>query len=383
MDARALRLRRIATMGLPWVLCALVVVGTPWPARAATGDWGGTATLTLTRTEVRESFQGHGPDLMFTVVDDTLTSVTFSEGYHSEFGFENACVEDSDTVLTSHEGGSIIVGSSGTSLLVQAVIDGYETLTTEVFTGPTQDPYTCFNGTVQTPNTFQATARGTFVTLLSPDQEAASGSVVLVDTSNDGQTRFERLDYAVHRDCAGFDADGDGVADCQELENGTDPSDPGSTAPQSQISPTGTTCSQFASGTGTNLQALRYSLKNNRIQQVNPGVFFYWVRVPGSGTYTITQTVLANTVTKPFAIANGSFAYGSDCAKQSAKPAQDDIGTVTLSVTGSGTSYIGIKYNAQSLVGQPTPDPVTMHYEFATAGIAGSIETLDVQRKSQ
>ena len=38
------------------------------------------------------------------------------------------------------------------------------------------------------------------------------------------------------------------------------------------------------------------------INQVNPGVFFYWIKVTGGGTYNITQTIttVGTNVTQKF-----------------------------------------------------------------------------------
>ena len=63
----------------------------------------------------------------------------------------------------------------------------------------------------------------------------------------------------------------------------------------SQITPTGTTCSQFANGTAATLGSLNYSVSNGKIKNnLTPGVFFYWVEVTvpaGNNIVTITQTI--------------------------------------------------------------------------------------------
>jgi hypothetical protein len=211
---------------------------------------------------------------------------------------------------------------------------------------------------------------------LAPNQEAVSGEIVQDETSPDGQGRFEAIQYSFKRSiCTGVDTDGDGVSDCEELPGGSEPS------PQAQITPTSITCNQFASGAATSLSSLKYTLKSGRINQVNPGVFFYWVQVPAGGTYTITQALSADTLTKRFSIANGSFAYDASCAKLNAKPIQDTDGDVTISFTGTGTSYIGIKYNASSLAGEPAPNPSTVKYQLATTEVTGSTRGLDLTKK--
>jgi hypothetical protein len=209
---------------------------------------------------------------------------------------------------------------------------------------------------------------------LAPNQEAVSGEIVDDRTGPDGG-KFETVQYSFKRSiCTGVDTDGDGVPDCNESSGGTQPS------PKAQITPTSTTCNQFAAGTATSLSSLQYSLKNGKINQVNPGVFFYWVQVPAGGTYTITQALSTNTL-KSFSIANGSFAYDGNCTKLNAKPVQDNAGTVTVSFTATGTSYIGIKYNASSLVGEFAPSPSTVSYQFATTQVTGSTRGLDLTIK--
>ena len=69
----------------------------------------------------------------------------------------------------------------------------------------------------------------------------------------------------------------------------------------SQITPTGTTCSQFANGTAETLLNLNYSVSSGKIKNnVTPGVFFYWVSVTapaGNNSFTITQTITTGNFT--------------------------------------------------------------------------------------
>src|SRR5260221_555396 len=56
----------------------------------------------------------------------------------------------------------------------------------------------------------------------------------------------------------------------------------------SKITPTQTTCTTFSNGTSDTLSTVNYSVRNGKITSaVNPGVFFYWVKVtavPGMNT---------------------------------------------------------------------------------------------------
>ena len=151
---------------------------------------------------------------------------------------------------------------------------------------------------------------------------------------------------------------------------------------QSQITPTNTTCQQFSGGTAATLSQLQYSLKGNpaTINQVNPGVFFYWIKVTGGGTYTITQT--PSQAGYIYAFASGSGVFNSSCSAVSgASITQSSNGSVTVTFTGTGTFYIGIKYDATSVKNKPAPSPTTVHTDFATTGISGSTQGLDLVKK--
>ena len=52
-----------------------------------------------------------------------------------------------------------------------------------------------------------------------------------------------------------------------------------------------------------------------------------------------------------------------------------------MTFSGSGTFYIGIKYDASSVKNIPAPNPTTTHYEFATSGVSGSTQGLDLVKK--
>jgi hypothetical protein len=144
----------------------------------------------------------------------------------------------------------------------------------------------------------------------------------------------------------------------------------------SQITPTGT-CSQFAGGTASTMSDLYYSIKGGTIKQVNPGVFFYWVKVTGAGTYTITQS--SSPSLKPFSIASGTVVYDASCNKVPAVIAQNTAtGTVTVMFSGTGTFYIGIKYAGSSLKGASATVGQTYVFTFATNEVAGSTKSVNL-----
>src|SRR5262249_32444887 len=91
---------------------------------------------------------------------------------------------------------------------------------------------------------------------------------------------------------------GDGNNNSVTSPSGTEPETATNPTPVSQITPTQTTCQQFAGGTAATETPIQYSLKGSgtkaTINQVNPGVFFYWVSVKvtstGLQTFTIDQS---------------------------------------------------------------------------------------------
>jgi hypothetical protein len=157
----------------------------------------------------------------------------------------------------------------------------------------------------------------------------------------------------------------------------------------SKITPTGTTCRDFSSGTAATLSNVEYSVKNGSISQANPGVLFYWVRVTvpaGNNSFTITETITTGNFTTPMDMANGgNNVFNSNCGSLSPTITQNHTtGAVTVqwNAPTAGTYFISIKYSANSVVGSPPPSPgTTVHYNFATTGVTGSTSGLDLVPK--
>jgi hypothetical protein len=156
----------------------------------------------------------------------------------------------------------------------------------------------------------------------------------------------------------------------------------------SQITPTGTTCRDFSRGTADTLSSLGYSVKNGQISQVNPGVFFYWIRVTvpaGNNSFTITQTITTGNFNGLFDIASGSNVFDSNCNSLhptfTQNPATGSV-TAQWNAPTAGTYFISIKYDASSVKGKPAPSPgTTVHYNFNTTGVPGSTSGLDLIKK--
>jgi hypothetical protein len=152
-----------------------------------------------------------------------------------------------------------------------------------------------------------------------------------------------------------------------------------------QITPTGTTCTEFSNGTAETLASLLYSVKSGKINQVAPGVFFYWLEVTvpaGNNIFTVTEAITTGNFTTKFALANGgNNVFNSSCVAQSETITQNTTtGTVTVSFNAptAGTYIISLKYDAGSVKGATAPTPTTVHYDFSTTGVPGSTQGIDL-----
>jgi uncharacterized repeat protein (TIGR01451 family) len=148
-----------------------------------------------------------------------------------------------------------------------------------------------------------------------------------------------------------------------------------------QITPTATTCDQFAAGTAPDLNDLFYNVQRNKINSVSPGVLFYYSKITApSAAFTITVGQSNDKSWKPMGVQNGqALLYNANCTKSSAqgKTTTGNGTTVTIAVSGAtpGATYIiGIKYNPGDLVGQSVSTPFpTATYSFITALNANTI----------
>jgi hypothetical protein len=141
-----------------------------------------------------------------------------------------------------------------------------------------------------------------------------------------------------------------------------------------QITPTGTTCSDFEAGTAQTLSTVQYSLKGNKVSQTNPGVFFYYTEITTSSvgfTATVQETKTASTWKFLAPLNSQIVLYDANCNKVagvtvSYNPA---TGTATISAPSApaGTYVIGIKYDTTTVVGSPATSPSTVTYTFETA----------------
>ncbi len=159
-----------------------------------------------------------------------------------------------------------------------------------------------------------------------------------------------------------------------------------------QITPTGTTCSQFAGGTATTLTQANYNTSGGLISSDNPGVFFYYDKLVAPGgafTVTVSQTNNADS-TYDFHVLNDSTSqmtlYDANCnVIGSATEDASNPAAVTFQVSDSTVGqifYIGVKYTPKSVVGMSlpstVPDPWTYTYSTSVGAILvpGSTQSL-------
>jgi len=144
-------------------------------------------------------------------------------------------------------------------------------------------------------------------------------------------------------------------------------------APTAQITPTGTTCQQFASGTASTLTTINYSVSGGNISSDNPGVFFYYEKVTITGGQTITVNQTSSQPAYRMQVLNSSTSqvqvYDASCNSVSAGTItlSDNGTTVTISGLPAGTYIFSVKYTPKNLVGLPAPSPSTVNFTFSTA----------------
>ena len=157
----------------------------------------------------------------------------------------------------------------------------------------------------------------------------------------------------------------------------------------SQITPTNTTCDQFLNGTAQSLTFTEYSLKGNppTINQVDPGVFFYWCKVQaaaGPNTFTVNESITSGNFSSLFAMQAGSNVWTSGC--NTVHPTISQVGgavTLQFNAPSAGTYVLLVKFSANSVKGAAAPSPgTTVNYQISTGGVANSTEGLELRKKN-
>ncbi len=149
----------------------------------------------------------------------------------------------------------------------------------------------------------------------------------------------------------------------------------GQVASTGQLAPTNTTCQMFANGTSGNLTTLQYGVKSNAINNVAPGVMFYYSKITAPAASFQLQVVQSNDKSwRPMAIQDLGqvIVWNANCVKSNATATYNSKdGAVSIQVKGATTGavyYVSIKYNPGSLVGQKLTKPYpTAAYTFVTS----------------
>jgi len=147
----------------------------------------------------------------------------------------------------------------------------------------------------------------------------------------------------------------------------------GGTVVTGHVAETGTTCQQFKSGTWGYLDQIYYSVKDGRMNSVNPGVFFYYNKLtaPASGDFSI-KVQESSTGSWPMIPTNKEqfILYNTNCVKVANVTVGSNDGQATLKVNGAytpgATYYFSVKYSPSSLSGSNPGSPAAATYSFQT-----------------
>jgi hypothetical protein len=133
-----------------------------------------------------------------------------------------------------------------------------------------------------------------------------------------------------------------------------------------QILPTATTCQNYLDG-AQSLLFENYTVKSGLINSVAPGVFFYYNTITVNSlpyTFTLTQSNTSGALNwKPIPVVSvGQIVLynANTCTKSRAQGTttyDPNTGTVSMTVTATGTYVIGIKYDPTALKGTPVSGP--------------------------
>jgi hypothetical protein len=174
-------------------------------------------------------------------------------------------------------------------------------------------------------------------------------------------------------------------------------------AASAKLAPTQTTCSDFANGTAADLTDLFYGVRGNAINNIAPGVLFYYSKVTAPSSSFSIQVLQWNSQGFPaLGVQQQSgnnpqiILYDASCVKSGKQGATTvavdpttKMQTVSIAVSGATVGqvfYVSIKYDPGTLVGQPVTTPYpTVPYTFLTSinnnAILSSQDSLKVNPK--
>src|SRR5262249_35928924 len=143
-----------------------------------------------------------------------------------------------------------------------------------------------------------------------------------------------------------------------------------------------------AAGTASTLSQIQYSTKGNpkSINQVNPGVFFFYDEVvPSSSTITVTESAIngwTRVIQAATPYSTQITLYTTNCVKVTSGTFNPATGTATISGVTAGNTYIvGIKYDPGSLVGYVPPAPTTTYTFTSSSSASGKSASVNVVPK--
>jgi len=133
----------------------------------------------------------------------------------------------------------------------------------------------------------------------------------------------------------------------------------------SQLLPTQTTCQQFTSGSASLENVITYGVKSNKINNVAPGVLFYYTKVVATGTTVQFDMLQTHTVTSafpsglPFFGVQSVSVFNGNCTSRTSgvtitqsSTAAGAIVHVTITGATAGATYIAnIKIDPSPIVG--------------------------------
>ena len=139
----------------------------------------------------------------------------------------------------------------------------------------------------------------------------------------------------------------------------------------SQLAPTTTTCAQFRDGTAGTENVISYGVKSGLINNVAPGVLFYYTKfqVSTSGTVVVDLKQTMGDSLPFFGVQSAQIFTGSCGTVSGASINTATAGHVFITLTNvsAGDTFIAnIKIDPGTIVGSPAPSPTTVNFSYAT-----------------
>jgi hypothetical protein len=144
---------------------------------------------------------------------------------------------------------------------------------------------------------------------------------------------------------------------------------------QSKVTSTNTTCEIFASGAAEDLTAVIYGVRQGKINNTAPGVFYYYTffTAPSSSFTTGVLQTNSDSLFPLFDVQNNDQIrlYNKDCTNATVAYTLDITGEqVILNIQNAspGQEFIlSVKYSTSNVVGVPVSKPYpTIHYDYIT-----------------